>query len=40
MNSSNPARVDLPAKVARLIGDFWAVAELTQFIEHELEKKG
>ena len=32
-------QTDIPAKVARLIGDFWAVAELVNYIEHELEKR-
>ena len=30
---------DIPPKIARLIGDFWAVAELTNYIEHELERR-
>lgn len=32
-------QTDIPAKVARLVGDFWAVSELANYIEHELEKR-
>ena len=32
-------QTDISAKVARLIGDFWAVAKLVEYIEHELEKR-
>ena len=32
-------QTDIPAKVARLIADFWAVAEFVNYIEHELEKR-
>lgn len=32
-------QTDIPAKVARLIEDFWAVSELANYIEHELEKR-
>lgn len=32
-------QMDIPAKVARLIEDFWAITELVQYIEHELEKR-
>ena len=32
-------QTDIPAKVARLIGDFWAVSELANYIQHELEKR-
>ena len=32
-------QTDIPAKIARLIGDFWAVRELVNYIEHELEKR-
>ncbi len=32
-------QTEIPAKIARLIGDFWAVAELVKYIEHELEKR-
>ena len=31
--------MDIPAKVARLIGDFWAIYKLANYIEHELEKR-
>ena len=32
-------QTDIAAKVARLIADFWAVAALVNYIEHELEKR-
>lgn len=39
MQEMHYMKTDIPAKVARLIEDFWAVSKLVNYIEHELEKR-